>query len=727
MDASAIQHATIAIQVPDGRDPEMESEIHGSQDSGSPNGEGMRELRSAGEVLTRVELDLAYCSEKLVNLDVLLMNVAARESDFEAIAVESDDVSVDSVEKAMEFNILSGVLDSEVRELDNFMEYLEREIGDTRQKISSCEGLRDAFPEMEEKLHDSEESLKQSKDQVSELGMQSSKFQRTLLAYSGQEENWNDGKGADFGESNQFSNMNAKLKMQTAEQQRHILRMLEKSLARELDLEKKLSESRQNEEDMKLKLHSMEQEVFCVEEAEEIVCERLFEAECAAEILMGVSKEMMGRLQIAQFNLNSAIKRESEMNSQLKDSMEQVSAKESSFQKLESSNTELDNLLLDQTTSLKADLKEAADKYILASSEASTLREKVNSLEEQLKESEIKLQNANASWEESLEQNNIFNSEISDMENVIEDLKKGVSEAESKAEVTEAKCVLLTETNLELNQELGLLKSTGNNTEKINVLEEQLMEADIELQHAKASAEASQEQQKLLDSAIDDMENLIADLKLKVSKAESRAESAEAKCILLSETNLELNEELNFLRGRMESLESSFRKADSAKVATAKDISIRTKVITDLVMQLAKERERVQKQISSLLNENKNLVKLLRTKGVSVAMSNRGNEKNKEPPLSKDDFVMKTSTKVPNEGEVVKEPLKEEPVGMTDVEPAISANDAVDEDSKSETVRTIEAGELINSKHLLGAILALVVSLAAVYLFHQESLWPNNS
>ncbi|XP_042479753.1 WPP domain-interacting tail-anchored protein 1-like [Macadamia integrifolia] len=600
MDASAIENATIAIQVPDGRDPEMESEIHGSQDSGSPNGEGMRELRSAGEVLTRVELDLAYCSEKLVNLDVLLMNVAARESDFEAITVESDDVSVDSVEKAMEFNILSGVLDSEVRELDNFMEYLEREIGDTRQKISSCEGLRDAFPEMEEKLHDSEESLKQSKDQVSELGMQSSKFQRTLLAYSGQEENWNDGKGADFGESNQFSNMNAKLKMQTAEQQRHILRMLEKSLARELDLEKKLSESRQNEEDMKLKLHSMEQEVFCVEEAEEIVCERLFEAESAAEILMGVSKEMMGRLQIAQFNLSSAIKRESEMNSQLKDSMEQVSAKESSFQKLESSNTEFDNLLLDQTTSLKADLKEAADKYILASSEASTLREKVNSLEEQLKESDIKLQNANASWEESLEQNNIFNSEISDMENVIEDLKKSVSEAESKAEVTEAKCVLLTETNLELNQELGLLKSTGNNTEKINVLEEQLTEADIELQHAKASAEASQEQQTLLNSAIDDMENLIADLKLKVSKAESRAESAEAKCILLSETNLELNEELNFLRGRMESLESSFRKADSAKVATAKDISIRTKVITDLVMQLAKERERVQKQVLTL-------------------------------------------------------------------------------------------------------------------------------
>ncbi|XP_043695123.1 WPP domain-interacting tail-anchored protein 1-like [Telopea speciosissima] len=727
MDASAVEHATIAIQDPDGRDPELESEIHYSQDAGSATGEGMRELGSAGEVLTRVELDLVFCSEKLVNLDVLLMHVAARESDFEAITVESDDVSADSVEKAMEFNLLSVVLDSEVRELDNFMEYLEREIVDARQKISSCEHLRDAFPEMEQKLHDSEESLKQSKDQVSELGTQSAKFQRTLIAYSGLE-NWNDDKGAEFSESNQFSNINSKLKMQTTEQRRHILSMLEKSLARELDLEKKLSESRQNEEELKLKLHSMEQEVFCVEEAEEIVLERLFEAESTAEILMGISKEMMGRLQIVQFNLNSAVKRENEMNSKLKVSMEQVSAKEASFQKLESSST-------DQTASLKADLKEATDKYILANSKVFTLSEKVNSLEEQLKESEIKLQNAKASLEASLEQNNVFNSEICDMENVIDDLKKNVSEAESKAEGAEAKCLLLTETNLELNQELGLLKSTGSNTEKKNFLEEQLREADIELQHAKASAEASQEQQNLLYSAIEDMENLIADLKLKVSKAESRAESAEAKCILLSETNMEINEELSFLRGRMDSLELSLRKADNAKVATAKDISIRTKVITDLVMQLARERERVQKQISSLISENKNLVKLLRTKGVSVVMSNKGNENNREPPVSKDGLVTTISTKLSKEAVVessdtgfqVKEPLKEEPVRATDVETAISANDAVGEDSKSETVRTIEARELIKSKHLLGAILALIVSLAAVYLFQHESLWPNNS
>ncbi|KAJ4977801.1 hypothetical protein NE237_008581 [Protea cynaroides] len=643
MKGSAFENATIAIQR---GDPEVESYISHSQESVSPNGEGMWELGSAGEVLIRVELDLAYSSEKLVNLYLLLIHVAPREYDFETIIVESDVVLADSVEKAMELNLLSGLVDSEVKELDNFIKYLEREFVDAHQKISSCEHLLYAFPEMEEKLHDVEESLKRSKDQVSELRMQSAKFQRTLLAYSGQEY-WNDEKCADFSESNQFSTMNAKLTKQTAEQKRHILRMLEKSLARELDLEKKLSESRQNEEELKLMLYSMEHEEFCREEAEDIVWERLLEAENTAEILMGISKEMMSRVQIVQFNLNNSIQREIEVDSKLKDSIEQLSAKESAFQKLESSSIELDNFLLDQASNLKASLKEAEDKYILANSEAFTLREKVNSLEEQLKESEVKLQNVKASLEGTQEEKSVLDSERSEMENVINDLKKSISEAECKAESAEAKCVLLTETDFKLNQELDLLKSTDNNTEKINSLEKQLREADIQLQHAKASAEASQEQQNLLYSAIEDMNNLIGDMKSKVSEAESRAESAEAKCILLVETNTELNKELNFLKGRIESLESSLHKADNAKVATAMDIiTVKTKVITDLVEQLARERERVEKQISSLINENKNLVKLLGTTGVSVAMNNQGNGTNKEPPVSEDDLITTSFTKV---------------------------------------------------------------------------------
>ncbi|TXG48351.1 hypothetical protein EZV62_027645 [Acer yangbiense] len=47
--------------------------------------------------------------------------------------------------------------------------------------------------------------------------------------------------------------------MQTADQQTHMLRMLEKSFAREMDLENKLTESRLIEEELKLRLLSSEQ------------------------------------------------------------------------------------------------------------------------------------------------------------------------------------------------------------------------------------------------------------------------------------------------------------------------------------------------------------------------------------------------------------------------------------------------------------------------------------
>ena len=49
-------------------------------------------------------------------------------------------------------------------------------------------------------------------------------------------------KDMDSRENGQFSNINLKLKMPAVRQQIHILRVLDKSLERELDLEKKLLE-----------------------------------------------------------------------------------------------------------------------------------------------------------------------------------------------------------------------------------------------------------------------------------------------------------------------------------------------------------------------------------------------------------------------------------------------------------------------------------------------------
>lgn len=570
----------------------------------SSNENGVQELQRSMKNLIKVDLDLAYSSEKLVNLHILLMYLLARENDLQAMALANGDISTDSIEKVLVLDLLSGILDAEVRELRGFMDTLQAEIVDVRHKISSWRHLRELLTKMEEKLHDSEESLKQTQVQILGVKMQLAKFQRSISAVKC--ENGEFDKVLEFSENSQLLNITAKSNMQMAKQQRHLLRMLEKSLARELDLEKKLSESRQNEDDLKVKLHYTEQIAFRMEEAAEVVWGRFLEAENGAEVLMNISKELVGQLHLVKFNLNGSIQRESETKTELQDCIEELKEKCIALEKLESSNAE----------------------NVAQSFEAFALREKVNLLEEVLKESQIHLNEANACNEASQEQ-------LGEMENVIESLKESIYIAESRAESAEAKATQLTETNLELTEELNFHKGSASNTDKkVGVLENQSRELEIQLQHAKASSEASQEQQNMLYSAIWDMETLIEDLKSKVSKAETKLDTAEEQCVLLSETNSDLNSELNFFKARIEFLETSLDQANNAKLESAKEINVRTKFILDMAMQLAIERERIQNQLNTLTKENKILVEKLRNTKI---MYNNVDGDSKEFLFSKND------------------------------------------------------------------------------------------
>ncbi|XP_008230323.1 PREDICTED: WPP domain-interacting tail-anchored protein 1 [Prunus mume] len=694
MDYDGGPEASVSVNDVNIDDPEVDSSKVGNLESVSSDGVIVGELRSVGEVFTRVELDLACASEKLVNLNVLMMHVATKESDLEALSSKEEQTSVDSVENAMEFVLLSGILDSEVSELDKLMAILQAEITNAQGLLSSYTCLGETFVVVEDKLCDSEQSLKQLQDQISEIRMQSLKFQRTFSCYDG-EENWNANRGVVYLEDDKFSSMNVKINMQTVEQQRHILRMLEKSLAREMDLEKKLTESKQIEEDMKLRLLSSDQEAYCMEEEAADAWERWLQVDNASEVLMGISKELLGKLHILQFNLNGSVQREAELRLKLDG---QVESRESSLRKLESSNAKLNSFLLDQTAGLKDSLKEAEDKLILADSEAFTLREKVSSLEEQ---------------------HTVLCSDISELENVITDLKEKVSKAETRAENAEAKSKLLTETNMELNEEIGLLKSTGSASETVDSLERKLRESDTQLQHAVASAEASLEKQHMLYSTINDMESVIKDLKQKVLKAESRTDSAEDNCIRLSESNALLTEELSFLRGRLACMEASLHQAEEVKLATATDIGIRSKVLTSLVVQLAFERERLHKQISSLAVENKTLVLKLQTNNSpSVVMGNddRGNHKDFMP--SKHGLATGTRESKEEADELsdsnckLDETQNNVSVGETEVGPT-------DSTSEFETARRIDAG-VLSFKHFLVAMLILLISVAAYFFLQQD-------
>uniref|UniRef100_A0A6N2LY27 WIT1/2 N-terminal helical bundle domain-containing protein n=1 Tax=Salix viminalis TaxID=40686 RepID=A0A6N2LY27_SALVM len=703
MDTDSVHEVNVSLEDVGTRDLDVESDKIDLVVEASSNGDTSRELETAGGILIGTELDLACVAEKLVNLTVLMMHVATKETDFEAFA-SSNDVLADSVEKALEFDFLSEILDAEAMELDKLMMNIQENIFEVGGIISS-NGPGGTFMALEEKLRDSQESLKQSKDQVSEIRAQSVKFQRTFSCLHG-EENGSTDKGSNFLEDNQLSSMTSKINMQTAEQQRHFLRMLEKSLAREMDFEKKLTESRRLEEELKDRVLSIQQEVFFIEEETMDVYEKWFEKENAAEVLMGISKELLGRLQIFQLNLNGLMKREAELRSKLENSIEQLEAKEIALQKFDSNNAKL-SLLVAKTDSLKASLSEAENNLVLANSEAFTLREKVTSLENQLRESEFQLSAKVSADRTTQEQHNALGSEINEMKNVTDTVKEKLSKAESRADDAEVKLKLLEETNMKLDEELGHLKDTS---EKVDFLERELRESDFRLRHAVASADASQEKENMLYATIRDMENVIEGLKSKVSKAESHADSVEDKCIILSETNADLNEELSFLRGRLECLEASLNHAEEKKMATSKDICIRTKVITDLVMQLAIERERLHKQVASLALQNQTLVMKLQQASKDAFVDTKYHNKgNGEKFLFTDHDVSKSSATISE----LEKAQKQEPVSETKVASA-------DSTSELETVRRIDAG-LLNFKHGVMAMLILLIS-AAVYFCQPQKL-----
>ncbi|XP_006391073.2 LOW QUALITY PROTEIN: WPP domain-interacting tail-anchored protein 2 [Eutrema salsugineum] len=531
-----------------------------------------QEIDGMLKMLTKLELDSAYTSEKLLNLHVLLMHLLAWDNDLEGMGTL--DSSAASFEKALTFDLLCGVLESELKEVDEVLDELESQIVDTSYKLSACKHAN--YIVMEGKLGESAESLKQSRGQVSEITLQLAQLRRTLhYIRNGTSENE---------ESMELSGNSQDLRQKYALRpsdlrHKNALRMLEKSLSRELELEKKLMEFQQNEEQLKLKLHYTEEVSSRMEEASEFIWGRFLEAENSSEVLMGISKELVGRLQIIQFSQNGSAQRESELKFKLKDCTVQLEAKDHLVQELEG--------------------RIAENREIV--SEVLSLRENVKSAEQKLKNTELELKSVNASKQEILVH-------LAEMENANESVKENLFEAESRVESGETKIQELTAANLELTEELGFLKDADDKkTKKVNSLEKQLRELEVQLQNSKVSSEASQEQQNMLYSAIWDMETLIEDLKSKASKAESKTETVEEQCIVLSTKNSVLNKEVTFLRQRAKSLEASLDLANDEKEKNAQEITMRNKLLMDMVMQLSSERERIQEQLHSLAKENDKL------------------------------------------------------------------------------------------------------------------------
>ncbi|KAL8052757.1 hypothetical protein ABFX02_05G025700 [Erythranthe guttata] len=390
------------------------------------------------------------------------------------------------------------------------------------------------------------------------------------------------------------------------------------NFSRETELEKKITEHIRNEKDLRLKIGSIEKLALCMEEEAEVASGRFLESDNTSEILMSISKEMAGKLQIAHVNLVASNNREEQANSKLRDFENWLNEKEALISKLLNDNAEVTDL-----------------------------RENVRMLEE--------------------------------------------------------KAANLTELNIELTEELDFVKGNNDsNTKKASLLEKQLREFDVQLQHSRALSEASQEQQNMLYSAIWDMETLIDELKQKVGKAENVAENAEEKCVVLSEKNSEMS-------SRMESMEESLEKASLERKSCVNEISIRTSVIMEMVTELAIERERIEKQLISLTKENK----LLRGK--------LANKKNNASVVLTDNRI--NVKEVFLDSESAKSGISSESLTK------LTEDDSIDEINEAgfpSSVNHIVEAEKFEEKrnyriiYIIMAILVVVISCLAAHLFQKE-------
>ncbi|KAM0825788.1 hypothetical protein ACQ4PT_069325 [Festuca glaucescens] len=652
-------------------DSQITQDDDGFHENDTSQGNGSNGEVTTADIISRVELEISFGSEKLLNLQILLMEVAHRAYDIEALMLDPDSLSSESLKKAFEFDALYGILDSEVSELEKLVGSIQIDIGSVEKEVNDEE----SEGRLTGRLRAATESLKEMQEVIASVRRESANFDKAIDP-SHIKSGTSEGGAYENGHVSSHTTMEA-------EDQRNVLHMLEQSIANELDLEKKLSDSGAVVEELKMKLHHVEQESYFLEESVEAVSERTFAAENSSELFLGISKELTDRINTMQSELSASGRREDDLKSKLEQSLVQLNALEGSSE-------------MTQDISEKNATKEAMQSQRSSTPEFFTLQHKFQKLEEWL------------SGEANEKTQNMSVSEISTFENIINDIKDTISKAESRTQNAEARCAELTQANVHLNGELNSLKSQGS--DRAGLLEKRLMESDAQLEHARASVEAISEHQGMLRSSMSDMEHMIENLKEKYSKAETRAESAESKCTLLTDTNLELSEELSFLRGRVESLENSLRHANRQKLSTAKDIGIKTKTISDLVAKLALERERLHLQIVALTKKNRMLA-----------------QKCKE---NINEGILLSKSITANEGEltnVTEEVLLASSPMQTQVKTAadnLGGNEAMiaalleDEPGAPETVRSIQPTQL-NWKYIFAALFVLLAA-ALVHLLTQS-------
>ncbi|KAH9314406.1 hypothetical protein KI387_023033 [Taxus chinensis] len=167
------------------------------------------------------------------------------------------------------------------------------------------------------------------------------------------------------------------------------------------------------------------------------------------------------------------------------------------------------------------------------------------------------------------------------------------------------------ETKLQAEKENGACADTEVRKlrKNLNLLVDCVKESEDQASQAYASEIAKELELQVLYAKLAEINIIVQNIQARFMVAETRAVGAEAEWSALTYTNSKLNEELTNVQAYMDEIQTTLHRIDSEKQLVVYQLISTTKNINSLTKQLADERQRLQKEISTLVRDNLDLTR----------------------------------------------------------------------------------------------------------------------
>ncbi|KAJ6408498.1 hypothetical protein OIU84_011755 [Salix udensis] len=431
--------------------------------------------------------------------------------------------------------------------------------------------------------------------------------------------------------------------------------------AKSSSLEVSLQMAGEKEKELTELLNLVTDEKKRLEEASSSSNEKLTEAENLVGVLRNELTVMQEKLESIENDLKAAGLKESDMMAKLNSAEEQLEQQEKLLEEATTRKSELESLHETLKRDSEIKLQEALTNFSNKDSEAESLSEKLNTLENQVKAYKEQITEVTGRSAVLKEELDLCLLRMVALETSNEELKSQIVEAETKFSNSYSDNELLVETNNQLKSKIDELQELLNSAvsekevtsqqlashantiteitdkhsraiELHSATESRMMRAEMQLQEAihslilkdvetkdlneklnahegqvKLFEEQSHEASTIADSRKTELEETllkVTHLETVVEELKTKSDHFERESGGLAEDNLKLTQEVASYESKLRDLEAKLSAILSEKDGTVEQLHISKKAVDDLRLQLTDEGQKLQSQISSVMEEN---------------------------------------------------------------------------------------------------------------------------